>query len=204
MASAVATPLEKQFSTIAGIDSDDVDQRPGHHADHAPVLARPQHRRGGAGRAIGDRHRGAAAAADDARAAVVPQGQPGRLPDPFFALTSDTLPLSTVDEYAETISRSAFRRSTAWRRCRSSAAEIRGTRPARPECARRARHRHQRGRAGGRAARTSTCRPERSTARTRRLRRAGERPAHRTPQASAADRRRTATARRCASASSGG
>ena len=30
MASAVATPLEKQFSTIAGLDVDDLDQQPGH------------------------------------------------------------------------------------------------------------------------------------------------------------------------------
>ena len=34
MASSVATPLEKQFSTIPGVDADDLDQQPGQHPDH--------------------------------------------------------------------------------------------------------------------------------------------------------------------------
>ena len=82
MASAVATPLEKQFSTIAGIDSMTSDQRHRGHADHAPVQPEPQHRRRRAGRAGGDQRRPAAAAAEHARAALVPEGQPGRPADP--------------------------------------------------------------------------------------------------------------------------
>ena len=40
MAAAVATPLEKQFSTIAGIDSMTSTSTLGQHADHAAVRAR--------------------------------------------------------------------------------------------------------------------------------------------------------------------
>ena len=40
MASAVATPLERQFTTIAGIDSMTSTSALGHHADHHPVHPR--------------------------------------------------------------------------------------------------------------------------------------------------------------------
>ena len=43
MASAVATPLEKQFSTIAGVDSMIVGQRAGRIANHHSVFAGSQH-----------------------------------------------------------------------------------------------------------------------------------------------------------------
>ena len=43
MASAVATPLEKQFSTIAGVDSMSSDQRAGRFANHHSIFAGPQH-----------------------------------------------------------------------------------------------------------------------------------------------------------------
>ena len=81
MASGVATPLENQFSTIAGIDNDDLVIAPGLHQHHHPVHARPQHRRRRPGRAGGDFGRAAPAAALDAAAADLPQGEPGRLPD---------------------------------------------------------------------------------------------------------------------------
>ena len=42
MAAAVATPLEKQFSTIAGHRQHDVVQRPGIDVDHDSVHARPR------------------------------------------------------------------------------------------------------------------------------------------------------------------
>ena len=51
MASAVALPLEKQFSTIAGLELDQLDQLAGQHQHHAAVRPEPQHRRRGAGRA---------------------------------------------------------------------------------------------------------------------------------------------------------
>ena len=43
MASAVATPLEKQFSTIAGVDSMSSVSALGTCANHDPVHAGPQH-----------------------------------------------------------------------------------------------------------------------------------------------------------------
>ena len=43
MASAVATPLEKQFSTIAGVDSMSFDQRARRLANHHSIFAGSQH-----------------------------------------------------------------------------------------------------------------------------------------------------------------
>ena len=40
MAASVATPLEKQFSTIAGVDVDQLEQRSGQHEHHAAVRSR--------------------------------------------------------------------------------------------------------------------------------------------------------------------
>ena len=54
----------------------------GHHLDHHPVRSQPQHRRRGARRADRARHRAAPPAGRDDDAAELPQGQPGRLPDP--------------------------------------------------------------------------------------------------------------------------
>ena len=78
VASSIALPLEKQFATIAGPAVDQLDQRAGQHQHHAAVRPEPQHRCRRAGRAGDDRQGGAAAAAADARAAVVPEGEPGR------------------------------------------------------------------------------------------------------------------------------
>ncbi len=47
MAAAVATPLEKQFSTIAGLDQMTSSSTQGSTQHHAAVHARPRHRRGG-------------------------------------------------------------------------------------------------------------------------------------------------------------
>ena len=137
-------------------------------SDHHPVRARPRHRRRRAGRQFGDRRDRAPAAAGDADAAVVPQGQPGRLRRSSSSRSPPTmLPISTVNEYAETYL--AQRISTI-----SGVAQVQVFGQQKyavrvqvdPERARRARHRHQRGAAGGRAAPTSTCPPARSTART--------------------------------------
>ena len=55
MAASVATPLEKQFSTIAGVTLDQLEQLAGQHQHHAAVRPEPVDRRGGAGRAVDDR-----------------------------------------------------------------------------------------------------------------------------------------------------
>ena len=103
MASAVATPLEKQFSTIAGIDSMDSTSAQG--ATRITLQF--------------SLDRNIDAAAQDVQAAISralkqlpPQMttppsfrkvNPADAPIFYLALTSTTLPLSTVDEYAQTL-----------------------------------------------------------------------------------------------------
>ncbi len=103
MASAVATPLERQFTTIAGLDS----------LSSTSAL-------GGANITLQfDLSRNIDAAAQDVQAAIAKAGKqlPPDMPTPptyqkvnpadqpvlYLALTSPTLPLSTVNEYGDTI-----------------------------------------------------------------------------------------------------
>jgi hydrophobic/amphiphilic exporter-1 (mainly G- bacteria), HAE1 family len=101
MASAVATPLEKQFSTIAGIDA-----------------MTSSSNQGGTNITLQfNLSRNIDAAAQDVQAAIsktlrqLPPGiqppsynkaNPAASPILFYALTSKTMPLSALDEYAET------------------------------------------------------------------------------------------------------
>ncbi len=103
MASAVATPLEKEFSTIAGLDSMD--------STNAQGLSRITLQF--------SLDRNIDAAAQDVQAAITralkqlpPQMttppafqkvNPADAPIFYLALTSTTLPMSTVDEYAQTL-----------------------------------------------------------------------------------------------------
>jgi HAE1 family hydrophobic/amphiphilic exporter-1 len=102
MASAVATPLEKQFSTIAGIDS--MYSVSGQGVSQITLQF--------------SLDRDIDAAAQDVNSAIAATARqlPSTMPAPpalrkvnpgdfavfYLALTSETLPLSTVDEYAET------------------------------------------------------------------------------------------------------
>jgi HAE1 family hydrophobic/amphiphilic exporter-1 len=102
MASSVATPLEKEFSTIAGIDS--MTSSSGLGLSQITLTF--------------DLSRSIDAAAQDVQAAIAKSASqlPHDMPYPpsyrkvnpadqpilYFALYSPTLPLSTVDEYAET------------------------------------------------------------------------------------------------------
>ena len=83
MASSVATPLEKQFSTIAGIDSMTSTNSLGQSQHHHSVQSEPQYRRRRAGRAGRDR---AGRRANFRRNMPTPptfqQGEPGRSADP--------------------------------------------------------------------------------------------------------------------------
>ena len=103
MASAVATPLEKQFSTIAGLDSMDSLSAQGNARITLQFAL----------------DRDIDAAAQDVQAAIsralnqLPKEMnappsfrkvnPADSPIFYLALTSSTLPLSTVDEYAQTL-----------------------------------------------------------------------------------------------------
>src|SRR5262245_17470220 len=101
MAAAVATPLEKQFSQIAGLD----------------VMTSSSTQGGTSITLQFNLSRSIDAAAQDVQAAIsktlrqLPQGMlppsynqsnPADQPILFLALSSSTLPLSTLDEYAET------------------------------------------------------------------------------------------------------
>ena len=102
MASAVATPLEKQFSTIAGIDTMTSVSGQGTTAITIQFAL----------------DRDIDAAAQDVNSAIASAARqlPAAMPAPpsfrkvnpadfpvyYLALTSDVLPLSTVNEYAET------------------------------------------------------------------------------------------------------
>ena len=103
MASSVATPLEKQFSTIAGIDNMTSASAQGSTSIVIQFSL----------------SRDIDAAAQDVQSAIARAGRqlPPEMPSPpsfqkvnpadqpvlFLALSSATLPLSTVDEYAETL-----------------------------------------------------------------------------------------------------
>ena len=78
MASAVATPLERQFTIHRRPGFHDLQQLPGIHQRHPAVRSEPGHRRGHGGCGDGHRRGHAAAAARNAHAALVPQGEPGR------------------------------------------------------------------------------------------------------------------------------
>ena len=67
MASAVASPLERQFTTIAGIDTMTSSSSDRQHQHHAAVRSRPQHRQRRRRRADGHRRRDAAAAGEACR-----------------------------------------------------------------------------------------------------------------------------------------
>jgi len=103
MASSVATPLEKQFSTIAGLDS----------INSSSTLGRTQIT------LQFNLSRNIDAAAQDVQSMIARAARdlPSNMPAPpsyrkvnpannsvfLLALTSDTLPLSTVDEYAQSV-----------------------------------------------------------------------------------------------------
>jgi HAE1 family hydrophobic/amphiphilic exporter-1 len=102
MASAVATPLEKQFSTISGIDQ--MTSLSGHGVTQITIQFNLE--------------RDIDAAAQDVNSAIASAARqlpatmssppsfrkvnPADFPVFYLALTSDTMPLSTVNEYAET------------------------------------------------------------------------------------------------------
>ena len=112
MAPSVATPLERQFSTIAGLDSMTSVELARLDDDHAAVrpLAQPRRRR--AGRAGGHRRGRAAAPAEHARAAVVQQGQSRRhagplsgaqLPTPCRSTSSTSTPRRCMAQRISTV-----------------------------------------------------------------------------------------------------
>ena len=192
MASSVATPLEKQFSTIAGLDSMTSTQHPGQHQHHAAV--RPRRATSTPPRRTCRRRSPqtqSATAAGDAEPAVVSQRSiPPISRSSTSASARSTLPISTGRRVRRDLPRPAHldgqrRRAGAGVRL----AEVRRAHPARSQGAGHARHRHRRGRRPRSRTRTSTCRPARSTARIRRSPSQANGPADQRRRVPAADRR---------------
>ena len=102
MASAVATPLEKQFSTIAGID--EMTSLSGQGVTRITIQFALDRDIDAAAQDVNS----AIASAARQLPATMPappsfrKVNPGDFPVYYLALTSQTLPLSTVNEYAET------------------------------------------------------------------------------------------------------
>ena len=170
MASAVATPLERQFSTIAGLDSMSSMNALGITADHAAVQPRSRHRRRRPGRAGGHRQDGARQLPPSMPTPPSYQKvNPADQPILYLALNSPTLPLSAVDEYARDPDRAAD--LDGQRRGPGAGlrlAEVRRARPARPATLVASRGIGIDEVVGrGRSRATSTCPPARSTAGSR-------------------------------------
>ena len=103
MASSVATPLEREFSTIAGIESMNSSNSQGSTHDHHSVHARPQDRRRRAGHPGRDLEGRRPPAASMPRPPSYQKVNPAEQPILYLALESDTLPMYTVNEYADTL-----------------------------------------------------------------------------------------------------
>ena len=103
MAISVAAPLERQFSTIAGVECDYIPEYGGQPADHAGVRSQSQHRCGRPRRAIGDFRCGVLAAGRPAHAARLSQGQLADAPVIFLALTSETAQSQEMNEFADKV-----------------------------------------------------------------------------------------------------
>ena len=148
MASSVATPLEKQFSTIRRPRCDDLDEQPGRHLDHPAVRPEPRHRCRGAGRPVGHLEDAAHAAPGHAPAEL-PEGGPVGQPDPLLRPPhAHALALEARRVRGEHAGTAPLHRSTAWPRCRCTAR--RSTRCASSSTRRRSR------RAGSASTRSST------------------------------------------------
>jgi hypothetical protein len=99
---SVASPIERQLSTISGITSM-TSVLAGPDPDHHPVRPLPRYRR-----RLSRRADGAAIAArrlppEMTTPPFFRKLNPGDFPILFVSVRSDTLPLSTVNEYAETV-----------------------------------------------------------------------------------------------------
>ena len=103
MAASVASPIERQLSTISGISSMNSSSSLG----STQITIQFDLGRNIDGAALDVQTALATAARrlpiEMTIAAVVPQGESGRFPGALCEPASDTLPLSTVDDYAETV-----------------------------------------------------------------------------------------------------
>ena len=103
MASSVTAPLERQFGQMPGLNADDVVELERQLGHHAAVRPRPRPRRRRAGGAGGDQRGGhVPAAAICPTRPIYSKINPADAPILTLALTSTTLPLSQVQDLADT------------------------------------------------------------------------------------------------------
>ena len=199
MASSVALPLEKQFATIAGLDS--LNSTSAQGSTNITLQF--------------DLNRNIDAAAQDVQAMIAraarqlppqmpsaPSYQkvnPGDQPVIFLSLRSATMPLSNVNEYAETIAQRISMVNGVAQVQVFGAAKYAVRVDLDPRKLVVARHRHRRGRRRRFRGRTSTCRRERCTARTAPITVSGQRPAAASRGVRANGRLLIGTAIRCGS-----
>jgi len=167
---------------------DDVVERAGPDRHHHPVLARPLHRRCRPGRASGHRQSGPAAAAPDADAARVPEGEPGRPAGHLsVAVVADPAALRRRRVRADQPGPADLHDQRRGPGPGVRLAEVRGPRPGGSARAGRPRHRHRRGAERRRAGQREQA--DRDALRPAPVvRRPGHRPAHRRRRLSTVDR----------------
>ena len=103
MASSVASPLEREFSSIAGLQSMSSVNSLGNTTITLPVRPRTRHRRGRPGRAGRHLPRRKRPARRDHRPRPASRRSTRRTaPILYIAVTSDALPMSTVNDYTKT------------------------------------------------------------------------------------------------------
>ena len=121
MASSVATPLEKQFTTIAGVSQMTSTSQLGPDQHHHSVRSLAEPGRSGGGRAVGNCGGSGPVAAEHADAADLPQGEPGGSADPVPGVQlDDPADLPGGRRAAETTIGQRLRRLPGSRRSRSS------------------------------------------------------------------------------------
>ena len=103
MAASVATPLERQFSHIAGITEMTSSSQLGSSQRHAAVRPEPRHRRRGARRAGGHQCGAHLSARQPAVESHLPQGESRRFADHDLGLTSDKYDVTKLYDLASTI-----------------------------------------------------------------------------------------------------
>ena len=102
MASSVTAPLERQFGQVPGLNQMTLHQLRRQLGHHAAVRAEPEHRRGRAGSAGGDQRGADLSAHGPANPPIYSKTNPADAPILTLALTSQTIPLSKVEDLADT------------------------------------------------------------------------------------------------------
>ena len=103
MASSVTAPLERQFGQVPGLAADDLHQLGRQFGDHAAIQPEPEYRRGRAGSAAVHQCLGNLPARRIfPRRRSTANRNPADAPILTLALTSDAMPLSKVEDLADT------------------------------------------------------------------------------------------------------